>query len=171
MGLKGAFEVISLIAVVDHLLGLFLENVGLSVGWGRWLGLSCCLYLLSSSWLFYAAHQLSNVVMLIPVVHQRYFGLAWDLVWPSNLLHWGNWFGCHGIFLLSFLRRGILLRLALLGSRHACTVHSTSGAGRLEAWSARCTHLYFVHVVHVLVVQLSSAFTHLLIFNHDLFKL
>ena len=157
MGFKGAFEVIGLIAIVDHLLGLFLKNVGLSVGRSRWFGLSCCLYLLSSSWFIYATHQLSNVVMLIPVVHQRHFGLAWDLVWPCNLLHWGNWFGCQGIFLLGFLRRSILLHLTLLGSRHACAVHacvihSTSGARSFEAWSAGCTHLCFVHVVHVFVV-------------------
>ena len=69
---KGALEVEGLIALLAHLLGLLLEDVVLPVGRLRGLEVASAALRLR---LVHAAQQLPNVVLLVPIVHQRDFGL------------------------------------------------------------------------------------------------
>ena len=93
VALKCSFEVVCLIASVDHLFGLLLEHVVLAVCTRLtfWLGLAACSTILRTHlYIFrvlYAAEKSSNVVLLVAVVEEGDFGLVGGLRRNRLLLH------------------------------------------------------------------------------------
>ena len=96
MALKCSFEVVCLIASVDHLFGLLLEHVVLAVRTclAFWLGLAAGTILrahLRILRILHAAEKSSDVVLLVAVVEEGDFGFVGRLRRYGLLLHGFGW--------------------------------------------------------------------------------